>query len=243
MPREASGLTHHLVALFGLVANGADVAHVVEVKSEDGCQPCSNRGFPANSIVPVGEPLPEQALDTAVDPEIVQQSFDTERRGFDQRQVQEYLRAVADSLRDAQQREADMRTRLGRGTSGRNRRTDRTRRRRPTTLPSSLRQFGDQVASVLDAAASRRRTTHRCRREIRRTTHGQRQSRSNPDPRRRRNHHGRTPQPKPMLLPPRSIASRPGRSQCDCANRHDRCRSSRQAAADRVGQYATNATD
>jgi cell division septum initiation protein DivIVA len=101
----------------------------------------------------VGEPLPEQVLDTAVDPtEIVQQSFDTERRGFDQQQVQHYLRAVADSLRDAQQREADMRSRLGRAVR-RAETAEDALRNVPTHDPAELnREFGDQVSSVLEAA-------------------------------------------------------------------------------------------
>ena len=101
----------------------------------------------------MGEPLPEQALDTAVDPvEIVQQSFDTERRGFDQRQVQQYLRAVADSLQDAQQREADMRTRLGRAVR-RAEAAEQALRDAPSHDAAELnRAFGEQVASVLEAA-------------------------------------------------------------------------------------------
>ena len=101
----------------------------------------------------MGEPLPEQALDTAVDPvEIVQQSFDTERRGFDQRQVQQYLRAVADSLQDAQQREADMRTRLGRAVR-RAEAAEQALRDAPSHDAAELnREFGEQVASVLEAA-------------------------------------------------------------------------------------------
>jgi cell division septum initiation protein DivIVA len=103
--------------------------------------------------VPVGESLPKQVLDSAVDPtEIVQQSFDLERRGFDQRQVQAYLRAIADSLRDAQQREAEMRTRLGRAVR-RAEAAEQTLRDAPTHDPAELnRQFGDEVAGVLDAA-------------------------------------------------------------------------------------------
>ena len=101
----------------------------------------------------VGEPLPEQVLDTAVDPtEIVQQSFDTERRGFDQQQVQQYLRAVADSLQDAQQREADMRSRLGRAVR-RAETAENALRNAPAHDPAELnREFGDQVSSVLEAA-------------------------------------------------------------------------------------------
>ena len=101
----------------------------------------------------VGEPLPEQVLDTAVAPtEIVQQSFDTERRGFDQQQVQQYLRAVADSLQDAQQREADMRSRLGRAVR-RAETAENALRNAPAHDPAELnREFGDQVSSVLEAA-------------------------------------------------------------------------------------------
>ena len=103
--------------------------------------------------MPVGEPLPEQALDTAVDPtEIVQQSFDTERRGFDQRQVQQYLRAVADSLQDAQKREADMRTRLGRAVR-RAETAEQTLRDVPSHDAAELnREFGEQVTAILEAA-------------------------------------------------------------------------------------------
>lgn len=92
-------------------------------------------------------------LDTAVDPtEIVQQSFDTERRGFSQRQVQHYLRAVADSLHDAQQREADMRTRLGRAVR-RAENAEHALRNAPEHDATELnRELGDQVASVLEAA-------------------------------------------------------------------------------------------
>jgi len=106
-----------------------------------------------HTIVVVGEPLPEQVLDTAVDPaEIAQQSFSTERRGFDQRQVQQYLRAVADSLHDAQQREADMRTRLGRAVR-RAENAEHALRNAPEDDPAELnRELGDQVASVLEAA-------------------------------------------------------------------------------------------
>ena len=101
----------------------------------------------------VGEPLPKQVLDTAVDPdEIVRQSFDTERRGFDQRQVQAYLKAVAESLHDAQQRESEMRTRLGRAVR-RAEAAEQAVRDMPTHDPAELdRQFADQVASVLEAA-------------------------------------------------------------------------------------------
>jgi cell division septum initiation protein DivIVA len=111
------------------------------------------RGSSPHTIVSVGEPLPEQVLDTAVDPtEIVQQSFDTERRGFDQQQVQQYLRAVADSLQDAQQREADMRSRLGRAVR-RAETAENALRNAPAHDPAELnREFGDQVSSVLEAA-------------------------------------------------------------------------------------------
>lgn len=111
------------------------------------------RGSGPRTIVSVGEPLPEQVLDTAVDPiEIVQQSFDIERRGFDQRQVQEYLRAVADSLQDAQRREADMRSRLGRAVR-RAEASEGVLRNAPAHDPAELnREFGDQVSSVLEAA-------------------------------------------------------------------------------------------
>ena len=111
------------------------------------------RGSSPHTIVSVGEPLPEQVLDTAVAPtEIVQQSFDTERRGFDQQQVQQYLRAVADSLQDAQQREADMRSRLGRAVR-RAETAENALRNAPTHDPAELnREFGDQVSSVLEAA-------------------------------------------------------------------------------------------
>ncbi len=110
-------------------------------------------GSGTNSIVLVGEPLPKQVLDSAVDPtEIVQQSFDLERRGFDQRQVQAYLRAVADSLQDAQHREGEMRTRLGRAVR-RAEVAEQRLRDAPTHDPVELnRQFGDEVAGVLDAA-------------------------------------------------------------------------------------------
>lgn len=109
------------------------------------------RGSGPHTIVSVGESLPEQALDTAVDPtEIVQQSFDTERRGFDQKQVQQYLRAVADSLRDAQQREALMRGRLGRAVR-RAESAEQALRKAPAHIPvEPKREFGDQASSALE---------------------------------------------------------------------------------------------
>jgi DivIVA domain-containing protein len=109
------------------------------------------RGSGPHTIVSVGESLPEQALDTAVDPtEIVQQSFDTERRGFDQKQVQQYLRAVADSLRDAQQREALMRGRLGRAVR-RAESAEQALRKAPAHIPvEPKREFVDQASSALE---------------------------------------------------------------------------------------------
>jgi len=101
----------------------------------------------------VAEPLSGEDLDSAVDPaRIVQQSFDVERRGFDQRQVQQYLRAIAQSLRDAQQREAEMRTRLGKAIR-RAEAAEQTLRDSPSHDTAELnREFGEQVASVLEAA-------------------------------------------------------------------------------------------
>jgi len=84
----------------------------------------------------------------------VQQTFDQERRGFDQRQVRDYLRAVADSLQDAQEREAEIRTRLGKAI----RRAEAAEKKLRDTAPDNdaevNRRVGEEVASVLDAARS-----------------------------------------------------------------------------------------
>lgn len=107
----------------------------------------------ANTIIGVGEPLPKKVLDGAVDSTVVAaQTFATERRGYNQRQVQQYLNAVANALADAQQREADMRTRLGKAVR-RAEAAEKALRDAPTHDPAKLnREFGEQVAGVLEAA-------------------------------------------------------------------------------------------
>jgi len=101
----------------------------------------------------VGQPLPKQVLDSAADPAAVgQQTFDVSRRGFNQQQVQQYLLAVAESLRDAQDREADIRTRLGKAIR-RAEAAEKAKRSQPKTdATGSARQVGDNVATVLGAA-------------------------------------------------------------------------------------------
>lgn len=113
------------------------------------------------TIVPVGEPLPKQVLDTAVDPDVIpNQTFNVGRRGYDQAHVQEYLQAVAASLHDAQQREAEMRTRVAKAIR-RAEKAEKALRERPDAEGVDHRQLGDDVASVLDAAhaAAAQRTT------------------------------------------------------------------------------------
>lgn len=112
-----------------------------------------NEPVVAHTIVAVGQPLPKPVLDRAVDPTAVaHQSFDLERRGYDQHQVQQYLRAVAESLRDAQRREADMRTRLGKAVR-RAEAAEQTVRTMPRHDVAELnRQCGEQVTEVLEAA-------------------------------------------------------------------------------------------
>lgn len=109
----------------------------------------------AHTIVFVAEPLPKNALDSAGDPtKIVQQTFDTERRGFNQEQVQVYLRALADSLQDAQQREADMRSRVGKAVR-RAEKAEQALREISGSASTNIdenRQVGEEVTSVLDAA-------------------------------------------------------------------------------------------
>ena len=101
----------------------------------------------------MAEPLPKQKLDTAVDPaKIVQQTFELERRGYDQRQVQTYLRSIAESLRDAQQREAEMRTRLGKAIRRAESAEQIARDSEPGDPSDLTRQIGDEVTAVLDAA-------------------------------------------------------------------------------------------
>jgi cell division septum initiation protein DivIVA len=101
----------------------------------------------------VAEPLPNEVLDSAVKPtQVAQQTFELERRGFDQAQVRAFLIAVADSLRDAQSREAEIRTRLGRAIR-RAEEAEAAMRDGVSSDPGELtRQLGDEVATVLDAA-------------------------------------------------------------------------------------------
>ena len=101
----------------------------------------------------VAEALPDEVLDSAVAPtQVAQQTFELERRGFDQGQVRAFLIAVSESLRDAQGREAEMRTRLGR-TIRRAEEAEAAVREGGSSDPADLtRQLGDEVATVLDAA-------------------------------------------------------------------------------------------
>lgn len=101
----------------------------------------------------VADALAKDVLDTAVDPSAVaHQKFDLERRGFDQAQVRAYLIAVGDALRDAQAREAEIRTRLGKAIR-RAEKAEASLRDVPQDDPSALtRQVGDEVTAVLDAA-------------------------------------------------------------------------------------------
>ena len=62
----------------------------------------------------MAEPLSEEPIAPVVKPgEISTKNFSTTRKGFDPSEVRRYLDSVADALRDAQTREADMRKRLG----------------------------------------------------------------------------------------------------------------------------------
>ena len=106
----------------------------------------------AHSIGVVAQPLRKDALESAGNPAaILEQTFDTERRGFDQKQVQDYLRAVSDSLADAQKREAEMRTRVGKAVR-RAEAAEKQLRDAPETKAAENRQVGEDVTSVLDAA-------------------------------------------------------------------------------------------
>lgn len=110
-------------------------------------------GVLGNTIDVVADALAKDALDSAVDPaEVARQKFELERRGYDQAQVRRYLTSVADSLRDAQQREADMRTRLGKAVARAERAEGAARRAADADPTKANREVGDEVASVLEAA-------------------------------------------------------------------------------------------
>ena len=96
----------------------------------------------------VGQPLPKTPIDAAPSPdEIVDQTFKLKRRGFDRQEVQSYLATIAASLQDAQQREADMRSRLAKAV----RRADAAERQaRAAELRSPSPH--DEADSVLVAA-------------------------------------------------------------------------------------------
>ena len=102
----------------------------------------------------VADALRKDVLDSAVKPSsVARQKFDVERRGFDQAQVRAYLIAVADALRDAQDREAEIRSRLGKAIRRAEKAEAAVRDRHATDDPGELtRQLGDEVAGVLDAA-------------------------------------------------------------------------------------------
>ena len=101
----------------------------------------------------VADALPKDALDSAVKPShVARQKFDLERRGFDQSQVRAYLIAVADSLRDAQDREAEMRSRLGKAVRRAERAEAAARAETPEDPSKLTQQLGEEVAAVLDAA-------------------------------------------------------------------------------------------
>jgi len=98
--------------------------------------------------------------------DIREQSFDVARRGYRQTHVQAYLAAVAEALDDAQRREADMRSRLGKAirraekAEGKLRKADaaKSSSAKVTTPQSAEPQMkdparqSDEVASVLRAA-------------------------------------------------------------------------------------------
>lgn len=101
----------------------------------------------------VAEPLPEHARESAVTPsEITQHRFDLERRGFNQQQVTAYLRTVADSLDDAQRRETEMRSRLGKAVRRADAAETAARAKQGTETTDTTRDVGDEVAQVLEAA-------------------------------------------------------------------------------------------
>jgi len=100
----------------------------------------------------VAEPLPEQALESVVTAsEITQHRFDLERRGFNQKQVTDFLQSVANSLDDAQRREAEMRSRLGKAVRRAEAAEKAARSNSPHTSEAT-REVGDEVAQVLEAA-------------------------------------------------------------------------------------------
>lgn len=110
----------------------------------------SNEAAVANNIYGVSEPLPKTDYGNASDPGVVaRQSFDEQRRGYDQQQVRAYLQSVAAQLSDAQRREAEMRSRLAKAV----RRADAAEKRVVEIDHQTLSQhLGEEVAGVIDAA-------------------------------------------------------------------------------------------
>ena len=101
----------------------------------------------------VADALPKDVVDSAVKPsQVARQKFDLERRGFDQSQVRAYLIAVSELLRDAQDREAEMRTRLGKAVRRAERAETAARTETPDDPSKLTQQLGEEVAAVLDAA-------------------------------------------------------------------------------------------
>ena len=131
----------------------ADVAHVACGVTQTKSDHAQIQGPGPNSISAVAQPLRKDALDSAGDPAaILKQTFDLERRGFDQQQVQDYLRAISEALSDAQHRESDMRTRVAKAVR-RAEAAEKSLRTAPASqISESNRQVGDDVTSVLDAA-------------------------------------------------------------------------------------------
>ena len=112
-------------------------------------------GWCGSIIAAVSEPLSREVLESAVAPrEVAQQSFKRERRGFKRAHVQQYLHAVAASLADAQQREADMRSRLGKAIRRAEAAEQELRdHQRDVDRPSAAnQQVGDDVTEILEAA-------------------------------------------------------------------------------------------
>lgn len=104
----------------------------------------------------MAQPLSQEALDSALHPsKILQQTFAVERRGYNQAQVSAFLNAVSAALRDAQRRESEMRSRVGKAVRRAERAETELKAQQQLHSESQVdRQVGDEVAMVLQAAQS-----------------------------------------------------------------------------------------